>query len=97
MNRVEFHPDAEAELLAGARYYESEATNLGSDFLAAVEATCDQLRQFPELGHPFGSRLRRLLVPRFPYGVIYRVHLEQVQVVAVANLYRRPNYWRDRL
>ncbi len=96
MIRVEFHPEAEAELLAGARYYEGEAQNLGADFLAAVESVCARLCEFPDLGHPFGPRLRRLLVPRFPYGVIYHVRGEQIRVVAVANLHRRPNYWHGR-
>ena len=95
--RVEFHPEADAELVAAARYYEAEAENLGTDFLAAVESSCARLRQFPEIGHPFGGRLRRLLVPRFPYAVIYEVQGQQILIVAVANLYRRPGYWRARL
>jgi len=93
---VAFHPEAEAELLAGARYYEEQAQNLGLDFLTAVEASCDRIRRFPDIGSPFGGRLRRVLVPRFPYAVIYRAEEDRVWVVAVANLYRRPGYWRVR-
>jgi plasmid stabilization system protein ParE len=93
---AEFHPEAEAELLAAARYYEDQAENLGLDFLAAVEATCERVLQFPELGSPFGARVRRVLVPRFPYGVVYRFEGTRLRVVAVANLYRRPGYWRVR-
>jgi plasmid stabilization system protein ParE len=93
---VEFHPEAEAELLAAARYYEDQAENLGFDFLAAVEATCERVLQFPEVGSPFGTRLRRVLVARFPYGVLYKFEGARLRVVAVANLYRRPGYWRAR-
>ncbi len=96
MTRVEFHPEAESELLAGARYYEAQAENLGLDFIAAVEATCERIVQFPRGGRPFGGRLRRVLVLRFPYGVIYRTGDSRTVVVAVANLYRRPGYWRSR-
>jgi plasmid stabilization system protein ParE len=96
LSGIEFHPEAESELLAGARYYEEQAENLGLDFLAAVEASCERILQFPDIGRPFGDRLRRILVPRFPYGVIYRTEGNRTFIVAVANLYRRPGYWRTR-
>ena len=96
MTRVTFHPEAEAEFLAAARYYEDQAENLGSDFVRAVELACERLLEFPDLGAPFGSRLRRVLLPRFPYGVVYRREPDRLLVVAVANLYRRPGFWRAR-
>ena len=96
MTSVNFHPEAEAELLAAARYYEEQAENLGLDFLDAVEATCDRVLQFPDIGREFGGRLRRVLVPRFPFGLIYRMDANGLLVLAVANLYRRPGYWRRR-
>jgi hypothetical protein len=34
---VEFHPEAEAELITAAQYYEEQAQNLGSDFVSAVQ------------------------------------------------------------
>lgn len=42
---------------------------------------------------------RKLRVERFPYAVIYRVKEEQevLQIIAVANLQRRPGYWKHRL
>ena len=33
---VKFHPDAEAEMLAAAAYYETQQPNLGRRFLVAV-------------------------------------------------------------
>ena len=96
MTAVVFHPEAEAELIAAARYYEEQAENLGFDFLAAVEISCERIVQFRDVGSPFGDRLRRVLVPRFPYAVIYRAEADRTHVVAVANLYRRPGYWRSR-
>ena len=47
MKPVAFHPDAEAEFLAAARYYEAQAENLGLDFISAVERTYRRLEAFP--------------------------------------------------
>ena len=96
MRPVAFHPEAAAEFIAGARYYEAHAENLGLDFIAAVEATYRRLVIFPESGHSFGSRLRRVLVPGFPYGLVYRAEADRVLIVAVAHVRRRPGYWRSR-
>lgn len=96
MTSVAFHPEADAEFLAAARYYEVQAENLGCDFFVAVERTYQRLAAFPESGRPFGSRLRPALVPGFPYGLIDRVESERLLIVAVAHLHRRPGYWRAR-
>ena len=96
MRTVAFHPEAQAELIAAARYYEDQAENLGLDFISAVDRTNQRLATFPEGGRPFGSRLRRLLVPGFPYGLVYRAESDRVFVVAVAHVRRRPGYWRSR-
>ena len=96
MKSVAFHPDAAAEFSAAARYYEAQAEDLGADFISSVERTYTRLAAYPESGHPFGTRLRRVLVPGFPYGLIYRVESDRLFVVAVAHLHRRPGYWRGR-
>lgn len=38
MRRVLFHPDAQAEMVASAKYYEAEQEGLGKRFLEAVNA-----------------------------------------------------------
>ena len=96
MRSIAFHPEAEAEFIAAAQYFESQAENLGLEFIATVEATYQRLLNLPESGRPFGSRLRRTLVPGFPYGLIYRPGPDTVLVVAVAHVRRRPGYWRSR-
>jgi plasmid stabilization system protein ParE len=94
---VEFHPEAEAELLSAAQYFESHLENLGLDFLLAVRRAYERILEFPSSGRPFGRRLRRTLVRGFPYGLLYRVEPSRILIVAVAHLHRRPGYWRSRL
>ena len=97
MRGVEFHPEAEAELLSAAQYFESHLENLGLDFLLAVRRAYERILEFPNSGRPFGRRLRRTLLRGFPYGLLYRVEPSRILIVAVAHLHRRPGYWRSRL
>jgi len=41
--------------------------------------------------------MRRCLLRRFPYGLIYHEELGDILIVAMAHLHRQPEYWRDRL
>ena len=41
--------------------------------------------------------MRRRMLNRFPYGLLYAVEADRIIVVAVMHLHRRPGYWKDRL
>lgn len=94
--RLEFHPEARAELLAAAQGYRAESAGLGTAFLAATRHAAGRLLDYPELGTVLRGAFRRYLVPRFPYALVYRVEPERIYVVAVMHLRRRPDYWRHR-
>ena len=97
MRSVEFHPEAQDEFILAAQFYESQTEGLGLDFTLAVQRTYERLLEFPVIGRPFGRRLRRLLVPKFPYALLYRVEPQRIYIVAVMHLHRRPGYWQSRL
>ena len=97
MRTASFHPEAEAEMFAAARYYEDRAENLGVDFLAEVEKAVHRIAEAPETWPIFKGRIRRYLLYRFPFGILFTVHADSVVIIAVMHLRRRPNYWKDRL
>jgi plasmid stabilization system protein ParE len=94
---VEFHPEAQDEFISAAQFYERQTEGLGLDFITTVQYAYERLLQFPASGPSFGRQLRRLLVPKFPYGLLYRVEPARIYLVAVMHLHRRPGYWRSRL
>ena len=96
IGRVRFHRLAEVELNAAARFYEQRNPGLGRTFLASVRECIESIREQPRSGRVVSDDVRRRLVSRFPYGVLYRVVPDGVRVLAVMNLYRRPSYWIDR-
>ncbi len=52
----------------------------------------------PEVGTPLSAdrKTRRLLLPRFPYQIVYRIRPGEIVVVAIAHSRRRPGYWKSR-
>ncbi len=87
---------AREEFLEAAAFYEREAVGLGAEFIDEFDHAVRLIAANPHLGPHFEGTFRRKLLRRFPFQLIYEVTAEEVLLVAVAHLRRRPGYWRDR-
>ncbi len=97
MTHVVFLPEAEQEMLEAALYYQSQASGLGIDFLSVVEHALKFIMESPNTCPILEGELRRRLVRRFPFGILYKVESEEIVVIAVAHLRRKPGYWKERI
>jgi hypothetical protein len=52
---------------------------------------------FPKAWSILDGDVRRSLVKRFPYGVLYSEELDGILILAVMNLHRAPDYWKHRV
>ena len=93
---VLFHPDAELEFNAAIDYYEAIENGLGYDFSLEITSTIARIIAFPKAWPVIEGEIRRALVRRFPYGVLYSEDQENIYVVAVMHLHRYPEYWKHR-
>ncbi len=96
MKRAVFHPDAQAELLEQAVYYEERSPGLGARFLDQVESAVELAARMPSIGSPHRQGTRRVFPKDFPHSVIYREQPDALVVLAVAPFRRKPGYWRQR-
>lgn len=91
-----FHPAAEAELNDAVDYYERCQEGLGLEFAKEVEATIRSICAFPHAWTPLSVNTRRCLMKRFPYGIVFQNKGDEIIVVAVMHLTRKPGYWSER-
>ena len=96
ISRIFFHEAAETELIEAAMFYESEVKGLGQAFLDEVTSAVKQIQAHPEAAPLIGKMIRRKLVRRFPYSLMYSVVADSVRILALANQKRRPFYWHRR-
>ena len=73
--RIRFHPAARAEIRDARRWYEGEARGLGRAFLGELDATLAFVARHPEMYEAVESdgSVRRALLHRFPYALMYEV------------------------
>ncbi len=95
MNFV-FHPEAETEFNQSIQYYEEITPRLGYDFAMEVYATIQRSIALPKSWPILSGDIRRSLVRRFPYGILYSEEANEIFIIAVMNLHRHPDYWKQR-
>ena len=96
--RLRVAAEAAAELRAAKQWYEQRQRGLGAEFVSVIRAVMERVRStpaaFPLL--PGSTDVRRAVVERFPYVVVFLVREDGIHVLAVAHQHRHPAYWRAR-
>jgi plasmid stabilization system protein ParE len=88
--RVILLPAAENDIQAAINHYESVRPGYGELFRLDVDRAIALVRRWPEGYERVTPRLRRALLHRFWYAVIYRPLPDVLRVVGVVSTYRDP-------
>lgn len=96
MKPVRFLRPAELEMLDAAKYYELQAPGLGLDFMDKIDSAIQDIGKNPERWPIIQSNIRRRLIHRFPYALLYRIDDNEIIIQSTMHLRRRPDYWTYR-
>lgn len=91
-----FHPQAQFELNQAISYYEECQQGLGLEFSQEVYATIQRIVKFPRAWAPLSTNTRRCITNRFPFGIIYQIKKDHIRIIALMQLNRDPDYWKQR-
>ena len=97
MNRgVTFHPEAEEELLGALAWYEERSSIAAGAFVQEFIRVVRLASDSPDAWPLSSGNTRRIVFPRFPFDLVFRIKRDLIEIVAVAHHRRRPSYWVDR-
>ena len=94
--KYSFHFEAEIELNSYIDYYEEFKVGLGLEFANEVYKTIQRIINFPNTWQILTDDLRRSLTNRFPFGVIYYIKNDEIIILAVMHLRKKPDYFLKR-
>jgi toxin ParE1/3/4 len=92
-----FHPEAVAELNDGVDYFEQASAGLGNEFMTEIERSLQQIKSFPEASPLIRNDIRRKVLKKFPFSILYNFNADRISILAVMHHRRRPFYWRKRV
>lgn len=94
--RVIFTKIARQELEDAVRYYELEYSELGHRFKEEVRKAALRIAEYPQAWSIERGDVRKCLLHKFPYKLMYSVEKDHILVIAVAHQHRKPDYWVGR-
>jgi len=89
---VEFLNEAKIEIEDAVKYYELQSKGLCKVFKAELKQTVQRIVSFPLAWTEIKPVIRRVIMSKFPYNILY-----SVEILAVAHHHRKPNYWDIRV
>src|SRR5262245_52954887 len=95
--KIRFLTLAQREVDDAVVWYEQQAEGLSRDFLDELDRIVRLVRIYPLMGKQIESEIRRFLLMRFPYSLIYGIDEDTIVVIAVAHQHRQPRYWINRI
>ena len=88
---------AEEELDEAFEYYEYEMEGLGKRFLKEFRKGLNRIIAYTKAWRPVKGNVRKCVLKKFPYNIIYAIEPDLIIILAVAHQHRKPNYWADRI
>lgn len=97
MKPAAFHPEARIVFVEAARYYAAIEHSLGQRFYDVIDRLITEACQTPGTFRFIRKPARRHFTREFPYGLIYVERPDDIWIIAVMPLHRKPGYWKERL
>ena len=94
--KVFFSKYAQQELEDAALFYEFEYAGLGKKFKEEVRKAAIRISEYPKAWSVERGEVRKCLLHKFPYKLLYSIEEDHIFIIAVAHQHREPNYWIDR-
>ena len=93
---ADLRPEAEADLLEAASWYEAQRAGLGFELLAVADEVFVRIGEKPLLYPEIEPSVRRALIQRFPFAAYFQVVGSRATVIAVLHHSRAPQAWQSR-
>ena len=88
---VRFLSRASTELVEAVGFYDEQRPGLGNELVSELDFTLSIVKSFPTAWPIVRNDIRRALLARFPYGVLYRVSDNEITIAAFMDLRRDPS------
>ena len=94
---IRFTPEADTELTEARHWYSHKRQDLDLEFMQCIDDVLARVVSNPYFFPVVYRHLRRAVVHRFPFAVLYEVTANEVQVIAVFHSRRNPEVWKSRV
>ena len=95
--KIIFDDLAKAEYEDAVEYYDIELPGLGIRFKNEIKRALRTIKKFPKIGMIEEGDIRRYILHKFPFKILYSFEKDYIYIIAVAHTHREPMYWINRV
>jgi plasmid stabilization system protein ParE len=93
---VRFHPLADDEYIEAIDWYLDRSETAAAGFVREIDHAILRIGEAPTRYPVTRFGLRRFVLMKYPFDLVYRILPAEVEIIAVAHHSRKPGYWRGR-
>jgi hypothetical protein len=94
--KIVFSKFSKLELEDAIAFYELEHSGLGIKFKEEVQKNIERIKKFPLAVSIERGEIRKSLLHKFPYKILYSIESDHIFIIALAHQHRKPDYWVER-
>jgi plasmid stabilization system protein ParE len=94
---IRFDLRARAEYRQVVEFYKGEGVLIAREFATETRAALDLIASLPQGSSADEEGIRKKVLRKFPYTIVYTLTDDLIEVIAFAHERRKPDYWRTRL
>lgn len=95
MMRAVFSELARRELDDATIFLEVQNFGLGRRFRTEILSAVRRIQSFPQAWPIERPDIRKCVIRRFPYKILYSIEADHIFIIAIAHQHRHPDYWVD--
>ena len=89
-------PEADFDAQHAIQWYDERDHELGDDFLQKVNECITSVEKNPEKYPIVHRKIRRALIKRFPYEILFEIENDEIIIYAIYHCARDPEVWKRR-
>lgn len=94
---IDFHPGAEDDFISAIEWYKWRASkSIANRFIQSALEALENITDSPYIFPNEKGEIRKCIMRRFPYKILFEVQQERILILAIAHVKRHPNYWQKR-
>jgi len=97
MDKPVIHDDARTEYIESYAWYYERGSHIAEAFDREIEHALEVLQKFPDRWPVYVGIWRRILLRRFPFGIVYGYMGKKIVVIAIMHTRRKPEFWKNRM
>lgn len=88
--KIRLHPLAEAEFHDSMYWYQRQQKGLELEFARCIDEAIERIKRTPELYPRTYKHIRKIVVRRFPFIILYEFDDNEIRIIAIFHSRRNP-------